>query len=70
VALVAAGAALSQMSKKGIGGTDSTPPPTTYGGGGNSFGSQAGEVNMVMLHTRISGRDLILVQERETAFTR
>jgi hypothetical protein len=69
VALVAAGAALSQMSKKGIGNTDDNIGPDPIGGGAN-FGSQAGEVNMVMLHTRISGRDLILVQERETAFTR
>ena len=69
VALVAAGAALSNLSKKGIdkggGVTD------TGGGGGVNFNNQNGSPGyMMQLETKISGRDIILVQEREAAFKR
>jgi len=67
VALVAAGAAISSLSKKGI-DTGLTPPPPAppppFLGGGGSEGF------MNSMDIRISGRDLILVQERERAFTR
>ena len=67
VALVAAGAAISSLSKKGIdtGSTSPAPaPPPPFLGGGGSEGF------MNSMDIRISGRDLILVQERERAFTR
>lgn len=68
IALVAAGSALSQMSKKGIGNTDDNIGPDPVGNG--NFGSQGGMVNEYMLETKISGRDLVLVQKREMSFTR
>jgi hypothetical protein len=69
VALVAAGAVLSSVSKKGVdgngggggGGIDAAPAPS-YSGGGQDYSMNTG--------VRISGRDLILVQERERAFRR
>lgn len=70
IALVAAGAALSNLSKKGIdkggGVTD-----TGVGGGGVNFNNQNGTPGyMMQLETKVSGRDIILVQEREAAFKR
>lgn len=70
VALVAAGAAISNLSKKGIdkggGVTD-----TGGGGGGVNFNNQNGTPGyMMQLETKVSGRDIILVQERERAFKR
>ena len=70
VALVAAGAAISNLSKKGIdkggGVTD-----TGVGGGGVNFNNQNGSPGyMMQLETKVSGRDIILVQERERAFKR
>ena len=69
VALVAAGAAISNLSKKGV---DMQGNNSTDTGGGNyDFGSQAGAMGYSnMMTTKISGRDLILVQEREKAFKR
>ncbi len=69
IALVAAGAALSNLSKKGIdkGGN----VPDTGGGGGVNFNNQNGTPGyMMQLETKVSGRDIILVQERERAFKR
>jgi len=69
VALVAAGAALSNLSKKGIdkgGGVTDTDI-----GGGVNFNNQNGSPGyMMQLETKVSGRDIILVQERERAFKR
>ncbi len=70
IALVAAGAALSNLSKKGVdkggGVTD-----TGGGGGGVNFNNQNGSPGyMMQLETKVSGRDIILVQERERAFKR
>ena len=68
IALVAAGAAISNLSKKGIdtGGGGNAPIPSMAGGGG------MGGMNTqpIALETKISGRDLILVQNREKGFTR
>ena len=69
VALIAAGAVLSNVSKKGLdssgggggGGIDAAPAPS-YSGGGQDYSMNTG--------VRISGRDLILVQERERTFRR
>ena len=69
VALIAAGAVLSNVSKKGLdssgggggGGIDAAPAPS-YSGGGQDYSMSTG--------VRISGRDLILVQERERTFRR
>ena len=67
VALVAAGAAISSLSKKGIDSGSTAPAPSTapsYSNGGGSDGY------MNSMDIKISGRDLILVQERERAFRR
>ena len=68
VALVAAGAAISNLSKKGIdtGGGGNAPMPSMAGGGGMG----AMNTQPIALETKISGRDLILVQNREKGFTR
>jgi len=69
VALVAAGAAISNLSKKGIdksGGMDSY-------GGGNGLSSMNGigaNMQPIVLETKISGRDLVLVQSRSNNFRR
>ena len=67
VALVAAGAAISSLSKKGIdtGGGGTAPMATPMGGGMGAMNTQP-----IALETKISGRDLILVQNREKGFTR
>ena len=70
VALVAAGAALSNLSKKGI-DTGGGVTDTGVGGGGVNFNNQNGSPGyMMQLETKVSGRDIILVQEREAAFKR
>ena len=67
IALVAAGAAISNLSKKGIdtGGGGNAPMPSMAGGGMGGMNTQP-----IALETKISGRDLILVQNREKGFTR
>jgi hypothetical protein len=67
VALVAAGAAISSLSKKGIdtGGGGTAPMAAPMGGGMGAMNTQP-----IALETKISGRDLILVQNREKGFTR
>jgi len=67
VALVAAGAAISNLSKKGIdtGGGGTAPMAAPMGGGMGAMNTQP-----IALETKISGRDLILVQNREKGFTR
>lgn len=69
IALVAAGAAISNLSKKGIdtggGGGGNVPAPSMAGGGIGAMNTQP-----IALETKISGRDLILVQNREKGFTR
>ncbi len=61
--LVAAGAAISSLSKAGLDGTSSTPPPppgpsTSFGGGGS--------VSEIV----IDGRKLIVITQRELGFRR
>ena len=66
IALVAAGAAISNLSKKGLdGGGGTAPSPSMAGGGMGAMNTQP-----ISLETKISGRDLILVQNREKGFTR
>jgi hypothetical protein len=67
IALVAAGAALTNLSKKGIdtGGGGNVPAPSMAGGGMGAMNTQP-----IALETKISGRDLILVQNREKGFSR
>jgi hypothetical protein len=70
VALVAAGAAISNLSKKGV-DKGGNVPDTGGGGGGGGFNNQNGSPGyMMQLETKVSGRDIILVQEREKAFKR
>jgi hypothetical protein len=70
VALVVAGAAISNLSQKGIdksGGMDSS-----FSGGGN-FSSMSGigaNMQPIVLDTRLSGRDMIITQGRESQFRR
>ena len=71
VALIAAGAAISNLSKKGIGSQTAAGDSPMLSGGNYDFGSQEGTMGYSnMTTTRISGRDLILVQEREKSFVR
>ena len=66
IALVAAGTAISNLSKKGMGSETtggSSPSPT-----GGGMGTMA--LQPITLETKISGRDLILVQNREKGFSR
>jgi hypothetical protein len=67
IALVAAGSAISNLSKKGLdgGGGGTAPSPSMAGGGMGGMNTQP-----ISLETKISGRDLILVQNREKGFTR
>jgi hypothetical protein len=67
IALVAAGAAISNLSKKGLdgGGGGNASTPSIAGGGIGAMNTQP-----IALETKISGRDLILVQNREKGFTR
>ena len=69
VALVAAGAAISNLSQKGM--------DTSGGSGGSSFSGSGGFSSMntsnmqpIVLETKISGRDLVLVQSRSNNFRR
>ena len=71
VALVAAGAAISNLSQKGM--------DTSGGSGGSSFSGSGGFSSMsgigasmqpIVLDTRISGRDMIITQGRESQFKR
>jgi len=67
VGLVAAGAAISSLSKKGMGSgstSTSTSPAPSYSNSGGQNGYQN------IFSTKISGRDLIIVQERESSFKR
>jgi hypothetical protein len=65
IALIAAGTALSNISKKGIDMNAGGPSPSPTGGGMGTMALQP-----ISLETKISGRDLILVQNREKGFTR
>ena len=70
IALVAAGAALSNISKAGVDGGGQAPSPAPnapapdYSGGGQ-MGS-----NSYTMQTQISGRDIQIVTQREKAFRR
>tara|TARA_R110000772_G_scaffold67579_2_gene150032 strand:+ start:5405 stop:7549 length:2145 start_codon:yes stop_codon:yes gene_type:complete len=69
IAMVAAGAAISNLGSEGMGSTSSagggsTAPAPSYSNNGYS------ENYSNSMDIRISGRDLILVQERERAFRR
>ena len=70
VALVAAGAAISNLSKKGI--SEGSSGGSSFSGGGN-FSSMSGigaNMQPIVLDTRISGRDMIITQGRESQFRR
>jgi len=69
IALVAAGTALSNISKKGLEGAG--------GGGAGGYSSPSGSMNRnnldlqpIVLETKIQGRELILVQDRSRQFKR
>jgi hypothetical protein len=65
IALIAAGTALSNISKKGVDMNAGGPSPSPTGGGMGTMALQP-----ISLETKISGRDLILVQNREKGFSR
>ena len=68
VALVAAGAAISNLSQKGI---DKSGASNLSGGGGlSSMSGIGGNMQPIVLETKISGRDLVLVQSRANNFRR
>jgi hypothetical protein len=68
VALVAAGAAISSLSKKGIDSGSSSPSPS-YSGSGSAFNNSDNGYSFDNNIT-LSGRDLIITQKRERAFGR
>jgi len=68
VALVAAGAAISSLSKKGVDSGSSATAPS-YTGGGSSFNNSDNGYSFDNNIT-LSGRDLIITQKRERAFGR
>ena len=71
VALVAAGATISNLSKKGMdtgGGSGSYSP--SGGGGFSSMSGIGANMQPIVLDTRISGRDMIITQGRESQFKR
>lgn len=67
IALVAAGTALSNISKAGIGGNASSSPVGSVGVGGNVIQPQ--EI-ILTSEINLSGRDMRIVQKRENSFTR
>jgi hypothetical protein len=71
VALIAAGAAISNLSQKGIdkSGGDSGFSPSG-GGGFSSMSGIGANMQPIVLDTRISGRDMIITQGRESQFRR
>jgi len=71
VALVAAGAAISNLSQKGMdtsGGSGGFSP--SGGGGFSSMSGIGANMQPIVLDTRISGRDMIITQGRESQFKR
>ena len=71
VALVAAGAAISNLSKKGISESGGDGGFSPSGGGGFSSMSGIGSnMQPIVLDTRLSGRDMIITQGRESQFRR
>lgn len=67
IALVAAGTALSNVSKKGIEGAGgpSSPSPSASSRGMNNL-----DLQPIVMETRINGRDILLVQDRSKSFRR
>ena len=68
VALVAAGAAISNLSKKGVDSGSSAPAPS-YSGSGSAFNNSDNGYSFENNIT-LSGRDMIITQKRERAFGR
>ena len=68
VALVAAGAAISTLSKKGVDSGSSAPSPS-YSGSGSAFNNKDNGYSFENNIT-LSGRDMIITQKRERAFGR
>jgi hypothetical protein len=68
VALVAAGAAISNLSKKGVDSGSSAPSPS-YSGSGSAFNNSDNGYSFENNIT-LSGRDMIITQKRERAFGR
>jgi hypothetical protein len=68
VALVAAGAAISNLSKKGIDSGSSATSPS-YSGSGSAFNNKDNGYSFENNIT-LSGRDMIITQKRERAFGR
>ena len=68
VALVAAGAAISNLSKKGVDSGSSAPSPS-YSGSGSAFNNSDNGYSFDNNIT-LSGRDMIITQKRERAFGR
>jgi hypothetical protein len=67
VALVAAGAAISNLSQKGIDKSGASNP-SSFSGGYSSMNTS--NMQPIVLETKISGRDLVLVQSRSNNFRR
>jgi hypothetical protein len=70
IALVAAGAAISNLSKKGISEGGSGGSSFSGGSGFSSMSGIGANMQPIVLDTRISGRDMIITQGRESQFRR
>ena len=70
IALVAAGAAISNLSKKGISEGSSGGSSPSGGGGFSSMSGIGSNMQPIVLDTRLSGRDMIITQGRESQFRR
>ena len=70
VALVAAGAAISNLSQKGVSASGSGGSSFSGGGGFSSMSGIGANMQPIVLDTRISGRDMIITQGRESQFKR
>jgi hypothetical protein len=70
IALVAAGAAISNLSKKGISEGSSGGSSFSGGSGFSSMSGIGANMQPIVLDTRLSGRDMIITQGRESQFRR
>jgi len=70
VALVAAGAAISNLSQKGVSASGSGGSSFSGSGGFSSMSGIGANMQPIVLDTRISGRDMIITQGRESQFKR
>ena len=70
IALIAAGAAISNLSQKGTGITGGSSSSYSGSSGFSSMSGIGANMQPIVLDTRLSGRDMIITQGRESQFRR